>query len=153
MPKSIQIRNQMKQAFPAWESLRRSGRPLGGWIRSIREALGMSGRQLAGRLGVHPSRITEMEKAEAAGQVSVATLKRAAEAMDCEFVYALVPKVGLEETLRHQAWKAARSDLKSVSQTMHLEAQGLSVQEEELQLAHLVEEWVKNPPRRLWDTR
>jgi predicted DNA-binding mobile mystery protein A len=80
-------------------------------------------------------------------------LKRAAEALDCEFVYALVPKIGLEATLRHQAYKVARSDLQSVSHTMHLEAQGLSVQEEDLQVARLVEEWVKHPPRKLWDAR
>lgn len=153
MLKSAHIRTQLNQAFPAWNALRLAGRPMGGWIRSIREALGMSGRQLAERMGVHAPRITEMEKAEATGQITVSTLKRAAEAMDCEFVYALVPKIGLDETLRHQASKAARAELDPVSHTMRLESQGLTVEEENLQLSRLVEEWMKSPPRSLWDSK
>ena len=57
--------------------------PKGGWIRAIRDALGMSSRQLASRLGVSQSRVTPLERAEAHGGATLKTLKEAAEALDC----------------------------------------------------------------------
>lgn len=111
----------------------------------------MSGRQLAERVGVNVARIAEMEKAEAHGNITLRSIRRAAEAMDCELVYALVPRTTLKAALRSQAEKAARRKLRPVAHTMRLEEQGLPPQEEAKQLAEMAEELSRNPPRWLWD--
>src|SRR5476651_904839 len=95
--------------------------PPKGWIRAIRDALGMSGVQLAKRLKVSPQTVEAMEKSEAAGTIQLNTLKRAAEAMDCTLVYALVPRTSLENTIKSRARQIATTALARVSHTMKLE--------------------------------
>jgi predicted DNA-binding mobile mystery protein A len=127
--------------------------PNAGWIRSIRMALGMSSKQLAERMHVKPPRITELEKAEMHGNVTLKSLQRAAEAMGCEVVYALVPKGDLESIVKSQAQKAAQRNLENVAHTMRLERQGLSEKENAQQMARMIAEWTKDPPRWLWDLK
>lgn len=98
--------------------------PPKGWVRAIREALGMTGRQFARRLGVSPQSVDALEKSEAGGAIKIETLRRAAEALDCTLVYALVPNGELERAVRDRARKLALRDLGRVAHTMHLEAQG-----------------------------
>ena len=128
-------------------------RPTAGWIRSIRMALGMSGKQLAERIHVRPPRITELEKAEAQGNITLKSLQRAAEAMGCEVIYALVPKGDLESILKGQAQKAAQRNLENVAHSMRLEQQGLSEKEFSRLMDGLIAEWIKDPPRWLWDVK
>ena len=40
--------------------------------------------------------IAQAERGEAKGKVTIETLKRMAEAMECEFVYAFVPKKNIQ---------------------------------------------------------
>jgi predicted DNA-binding mobile mystery protein A len=145
------IRDQLTQNLVIFKDFGETRKPVKGWIRSVREALGMSGRQLAARMGVEPSRVTELEKAEAGGNVTLRSLQRAAEALDCRLVYALVPKTDLEETLRRQAYAAAARRLQRVSHTMRLEDQGLSVKDEGRLLEDQAEEFMRELPRWLWD--
>jgi predicted DNA-binding mobile mystery protein A len=121
------------------------------WIRSVREALGMSGRQLAARLGVEPPRVTALEKAEVAGNVTVHSLQKAADALDCDFVYAFVPRTSFEDTLRKRAQVVAARRIDRVSHTMRLEDQELSVKDEGALLQDKIEELMREMPRWLWD--
>lgn len=98
--------------------------PPKGWIRAIRDALGMTGVQFAAKLGVRPQSVDALEKSEANGSIKLDTLRRAAEALDCTVVYALVPNTSLEEMVRSRARTIAMRDLGRVSHTMKLEAQG-----------------------------
>jgi len=98
--------------------------PPKGWIRAIRDALGMTGVQFAAKLGVRPQSVDALEKSEANGSIKLDTLRRAAEALDCTVVYALVPNKSLEEMVRSRARTIAMRDLGRVSHTMKLEAQG-----------------------------
>lgn len=66
--------------------------PQGGWVRLIREALCMSTRQLAKRLQVSQSRISQIEKNEASQTLSLKALNEVAEALGCQLCYSLVPK-------------------------------------------------------------
>ena len=68
-----------------------STRPPRGWLRAIRDALGMTMQQYAGRLGVSQPRIIALEKSEVEDTVTLGTLRRAAAALDCQLVYAVVP--------------------------------------------------------------
>lgn len=97
--------------------------PPKGWIRAIRDALGMTGVQFAKRLGIRPQSVEALEKSEAEATVQLKTLRRAAEALDCALVYALVPNASLESTVRDRARKIAVRDLGRVAHTMKLEAQ------------------------------
>lgn len=62
------------------------------WIKQVRITLGISGRQMANRMGVSPSRITQIEKAETDDRVSIKSLRQAADALECNLFYAIVPR-------------------------------------------------------------
>lgn len=98
--------------------------PPKGWLRAIRDALGMSGVQFATRLRVSPQSVDALEKSEANGTIQLKTLRRAAEALNCTVVYALVPNTSLEFAVSERARKTAIHDLGRVAHTMKLEAQG-----------------------------
>ena len=127
--------------------------PPRGWIRAVREALGMSGKQLAGRLKVSQPRIHKLEQSEPSGALTIKTIRQVAEALDCVFVYALVPRSTLEETVRTQARAVAGERMQRVSHTMFLEAQGLSTKEQQVSLDDAIEELVRELPRDLWDMK
>ena len=127
-------------------------RPPKGWIRAVREALGMSGRQFAARLGVTPPRVTVLEREEISGGISLKTLRQAAEALDCEIVYALVPRSSLQQTVRRQAEKVATAQLSQVAHSMVLEAQELTAEEQRRALNSKVDELIDELPKNLWDS-
>ena len=56
-------------------------RPPKGWLRAIRDALGMTTRQLAARLGVSQPRVVALEKGEVDETLTLAGLRRAAAAL------------------------------------------------------------------------
>ncbi|CDN95495.1 mobile mystery protein A [Agrobacterium tumefaciens] len=102
----------------------RSKAPPKGWVRALRDALGMTGAQLGARMGIRPQTVETIEKSEAAGTIQLNTLRRAAEALDCTLVYALVPNTSLEAMVNARARKIAMRELQRVAHTMRLEAQG-----------------------------
>lgn len=126
-------------------------RPPKGWVRAIRDALGLTSRQMGARMGKTHSTIAALEKGEAAGTVSLNTLRAAAEALDCRLVYALVPNQPLETTVRRQARKAAETRLRRVHHTMSLEAQSLRKADLETELDRLTDEVLRTGGSRLWD--
>jgi predicted DNA-binding mobile mystery protein A len=142
---------QLDRRFREFRPAVRAARPARGWIRAIREALGMTTAQLAKRLGVTQPRIVELEKAEIHGNITMQSLERAAEALGCRLVYALVPIQPLTQTLEERASQAAEQQLAAVEQSMKLEAQGVSNMKQRKQ-AHQrrVEELLRRPAR-LWD--
>ena len=97
--------------------------PPKGWVRAIRDALGMTGVQFARRLGIRPQSVGALEQSEAHGSIQLKTLRRAAEVLDCTLVYALVPNATLEAAVRERARDIATRDLGRVAHTMKLEAQ------------------------------
>jgi len=113
----------------------------------------MRSNQFADRLGVVPSRITALEKAEVQGTVTLRTLREAAEALECELVYALVPRQPLDEILRERAVSRADKDLARVHHTMRLENQGLTPEDLAEQREWKIAELINGLPRRLWDDR
>jgi predicted DNA-binding mobile mystery protein A len=64
------------------------------WLKAVRTAIGLSAPEMARRLGVGKWDIYRMEKSEERASIQIGTLRRAAHAMGCELVYAVVPKVG-----------------------------------------------------------
>jgi len=113
----------------------------------------MSGKQLARRLKVSQPRVFKLEEGELTGALTIKTLRQVAEALDCVFVYGIVPRATLEETVMSQAKVVAKERLQRVSHTMLLEAQGLSAEEQKASLDDAIEELVRETPKDLWDEK
>lgn len=128
-------------------------RPPRGWVRAVRDALGMTTAQLASRMGVSQPRVSTIEKGETHDTITLATLRQAAEALDCTLVYALVPRTSLEEIVRGRAEIQAGAQLARMNHTMRLEDQALTADDLAAQRRRLVEELLASDPRRLWDER
>lgn len=126
-------------------------RPQGGWLRAMREAMGMTTRQFARRTGKVQSAVVEMEKSEERESISLASLRQAAEAMDCEFVYAIVPRVPINDLLQARATDVAAQQLARMSHTMALENQSLGRADQEAERERLIDELLRGPLKRLWD--
>lgn len=99
-------------------------RPSSGWIASVREALGITLGQVGKQIGSSRQAVQQLEKAEATDRITLGALRRAAEAMGCELVYALVPKSSTFAELAERPLRdSAARDVKSVVHTMMLEDQ------------------------------
>ena len=118
-----QSRSALDLRFDEMRPIARFAPPVRGWIKAVRQAIGMSSSQLARRLGVKQPTITEMEQSEMRGTIQLATLRRAAEALDCTLVYVLIPNKPLKTIVRDRAQKLARRRLEAVDHTMLLEDQ------------------------------
>lgn len=125
--------------------------PPKGWMRAIRESLRMTTRQLAARMGVGVSRIPVIEKAEVTGATTLRTLRQAAAAMNCTFVYAFVPNEPLDDILRERAERKVQSDIARLDHTMRLENQGLRKADLDAERQRLVDGILAGPLRGLWD--
>lgn len=128
-----------------------SPRPPKGWLRAIRDALGMTSAQLAKRLDVSQPRIIELEQSEAGGNVTLNTLQRAAGALGCKLVYALVPERPLAEIVRARAEKIAAIQSRAVEHTMKLEDQAVTDKTAARELRERRVEQLLQRPARLWD--
>jgi predicted DNA-binding mobile mystery protein A len=143
----------LDKRFTVFRRLAHSPRPPKGWLRAVRNALGMTTAQFARRLGVSQPRIIELEQSEVSGSVTLHTLQRAAEALGCRLVYALVPEKPLAETVRERAELIAERQLKAVEQTMRLEDQSVKGATAAKDLRRQFVEELLRRPARLWDEK
>ncbi|TCK19348.1 putative DNA-binding mobile mystery protein A [Thiogranum longum] len=126
-------------------------RPPRGWIKAIREALGMTTAQLGKRLGVSQPRVVKIEHAETKGSITLDSLERAANALDCRLVYALVPRKPLDEQVTERAERLAKKRLKSTSHSMALEDQEVDTADEQEQLKRMIQSLLDKAGSELWD--
>lgn len=127
-------------------------KPKSGWLKLIRTALGMNARALGTRVGLTQSRITLIEKGEIDGTITLHTLEKIAEGLECKLVYFLVPTSGSLESLREkQAYKKAKLLDGYTEQQMALEDQATTHQYQQKSIEKLKEEYLKNWPRDFWD--
>ncbi|MGU3456050.1 mobile mystery protein A [Brevundimonas sp. M1A4_2e] len=131
-------------------SIKNTTRPPKGWLRAIRDALGLTSRQLATRMGKTHTTITALEKGEVAGTTTLNSLRDAAEAMNCTLVYAIVPNQSLEAMVRAQSRKLAEAQLARVNHTMRLEDQAVARSDLTDQINRLAEDLSRDGSR-LWD--
>ncbi len=124
--------------------------PTGGWLKAIRVALGMPSTYAARKLGVTARGFRQFEKNEAAGTITLKSLRRAADAMDCDLVYALVPRAGsLEAMIENQARKQAEKLVRPVAHSMMLEGQSTEAASDRLD--ELSKQFAATPNASLWD--
>ena len=147
------VRKQLDKALLTLRILAEVSVPRKGWISAIRKSLGMSAHQLGIRLGVSQQRVTQIEKQEIAGGLTIKAMRRVAEGLGCRFVYGFVPNGSLEEIITSQARKVAMHRLAQASHTMNLEDQGLSNESNEEILAEMVTELISNLTPDLWSEK
>jgi predicted DNA-binding mobile mystery protein A len=115
---------QLAATLDKFTNAKQTARPVRGWLRAVREALGVSQEQVASAAKVKRQSIIGFEKAEARDRITIRNLRRVADAMGCELVYAIVPKSGsIQELGEQQARSEATKRVLSVEQTMALEDQ------------------------------
>ena len=141
-------RAQLDKRFQELGEPKRYAPPVRGWIKAIREALGMSTAQLAERLKIKQPSLVNLEQSEAKGSIELATLRRVAEALDCTLVYALVPNKPLETMVRDRARAFARRRHEHVEHSMLLEDQKVMAKNAEARLDEIVR---GTNPRLFWD--
>ncbi len=142
---------QLDEALAPFQDLRNRPAPRLGWLRTIREALGMTARQLAARTGKSKTSVLSTERNEVSGTVQLNSLQNLADAMDCDVVYAIVPRTSLRERLERQACTIAAQTVGRVSASMELEAQGVPEEERARQIDALAEEVLRARKRDFWD--
>jgi predicted DNA-binding mobile mystery protein A len=113
----------------------------------------MSAADLGARMALSKARVLAIEKSEARGALNLDTLHRAAEALDCVLVYALIPRKPLEQTVRERALEVAAEHVSAVDHTMRLEDQDVNRQTAQRQLHEVAEDLVRRSPRSLWKRR
>lgn len=145
-------RKQLDEKLKAFSALQNAKTPVGGWLKAIRTTLGMSLEQLGNKLSVTKQSIQSLEKREKEGSITINTLKETAQALDMQFVYALLPIDGsLEQLIERKAELLAKEIVMRTTQTMALEDQ----ENAQARLRDAIEERKKEimerNPKILWD--
>ena len=143
--------SQLDRVLSGFRRLLEVPRPGNGWIQAIRKTLGMSAKQLGGRAGMSQAGVAQIENSEAEGKATLSTMKKMADALDCTFVYALVPNSSLQDSIESQAREIAAKRVRQTSHSMSLESQTVGDKQSELQIKLLTDEILATLPRYLWD--
>ncbi|GJL62869.1 MAG: hypothetical protein NPIRA04_15230 [Nitrospirales bacterium] len=125
--------------------------PPEGWLCTARKALGMSAAQLGRRLGVTRAHVSNTEKQELNGRVTLKTLEGMAEALGCRLVYAVVPEKDIEEILAVRAKNKAFKMVEEANKHMALEEQVLSKEQIAFEVKRLEKELLKEMPSNFWN--
>ncbi|MDE1891835.1 MAG: mobile mystery protein A [Betaproteobacteria bacterium] len=141
---------QTDALLKTWKATQLSVRPKSGWVRAIRESLGMSAAAFARRLGMTPAGVRKLESAEASDAITLASLRKLAQALDCELQYALVPRTSLVQQVKNRAETVARERLRPIAHSMALEDQAVQEPQNKLQLELAIKDLIEGSRRELW---
>lgn len=149
--KSLQIQ-QLNGKMLAFASLQKVVPPPTGWIKAIRNALGMSMLQLGNRLSITKQSVQDMESREKDGSISIKALREAARALDMQLVYGFVPNDGsLEALIDRKAKELATQIVMRTNNSMKLEDQENSKQRIEKAIQERALAIKTEMPKSLWD--
>ena len=149
--KNTAIKQYRKLLNSAAQGTRSWPQQQGRWLRLARQALVMSGPQLAQRLGVTRAAIYQAERKEAEGGITLKKMQETAEAMGCRFVYAIVPETNVEAIIAAQAQKKARAIVERTNMHMSLEKQAISKQALTRRINDLAASLARDLPADFWD--
>jgi len=145
------MRKQIQKRLDALRPMASVPSPHGGWIKNLRESLGMSLQQLADRVKMTPQSLQGIETAEREGRVTIATLKKIAVALDADVQVAIIPSKPLEQMIRDQAMKAASRIARNTQTHMALEDQATSEEFRRSQIEKIADALVGEGSRKIWD--
>jgi predicted DNA-binding mobile mystery protein A len=92
-----------------------------------------------------------MEVAEQTGSLTIKNLARAAHALDCELVYALVPRHPLQETVAERVKQKASRSIAAISHSMMLEDQAVADEITAVQLEQLIQKMTMSARSDIWE--
>jgi len=145
----IQLR-QLDERLEKVRELSALEAPPDGWIRTLRQALGMTTQQLASRMKVTRQAVLQLEAAERNKTATWTSLNKAADAMDCEVAFALIPRGSLGQVLLRQGRRQAERHIKKISHSMKLDAHSVGPAEQERQIEELASHLASERSRSLW---
>lgn len=117
---------QLDRSLKTYQAARTVSRPSRGWIRTIRQALGVSSGKLALQMGTSRQLPLQLEKSEAEDRITLKSLRAVANALDCDLVYALVPRAAsMQELIENRARAEAKKHVLGVEHSMALENQAV----------------------------
>ena len=123
-----------------------------GWIRAIRNGIGMSMEQLGRKLSITKQGVMDIEKREKEGAITIKAMQEIAKAMDTQFVYGFLPNAGsLEQMIETRALEIAKTIVQRTSTTMKLEDQVNSKERIEKAIKERATEIINKTPKILWD--
>lgn len=143
-----QARRHLDRRFEQIRPLVDQPRPHRGWVRAIRDAIGMSSAALGSRMGIGQQGVSSLERHEQDDTIQLGTLRRAADGLECDLVYFLVPRDRLDEMVNTQAVRLATERVASVSQHSRLEDQQTTDEDTAALIAELASKLVTR--RDLW---
>jgi predicted DNA-binding mobile mystery protein A len=146
---------QLDRQLKEWQMLNHKyNKPGAGWIKTLRLALSMSAEQFADRLGLKRGRINQLENAEVHDAVTLRALKEAANALECELVYAIVPKgnATLEDIIKDRAKQIADEQVGRVAHSMSLESQTIDADTLKIQKDELSRSLAEHLNKKFWAT-
>jgi predicted DNA-binding mobile mystery protein A len=141
---------QLQSSLNVYGVLRAKRAPSRGWLKEIREALGVTERQQAARLGVTGAAVHKSEKSEADERITLGQLRKLADSLDCDLHYALVPRKPLTEVVQGRAKQLANEEVLGVAHTMSLEDQRPTDARIQKQVARRAEELLRGKWSELW---
>lgn len=127
--------------------------PSEGWIATLRKALGMSGAEVAARMGVSRNAVYQAERNEREGAITINQMRKLAEAMGGEFVYAIIPEGSVEDVIHAQARRKAEALIGRASAHMALEKQSLPSAQTKQRIEELTQELARDMPPDFWDIK
>ncbi len=143
---------QLEAKLEKFQHLADVAAPPQGWVRFIRQSIGMSLRQLGVRLGMSPQSVRDLEMREAEGKVTLTALGNAAASLDMKLVYAIVPAgCTVSDLIRIQAKRLAEEAIRRTSVSMSLEDQAIGGAEVLHEIEELTDELVRHRSRSFWD--
>jgi|TARA_R110002073_G_scaffold288519_3_gene453312 predicted DNA-binding mobile mystery protein A len=146
--KQRQAQERINQAASLAKSL---AKPIGGWIATFQQAIGMNAPALAERLGISRNNIYAAIQNEQAGTISVNQLEKIAEAMGGRLVYAIIPREGpVEEIVLAQARAKARRIIQRTRAHMALEEQTEGLRSEAEMIEELAADIIREGRRDFW---
>ena len=146
--KQRQAQDRINQAASLIKSL---AKPVGGWIATFQEAIGMNAPALAERLDVSRNTIYASIQNEQAGTISLNQLEKIAEAMGGRLVYAIVPREGaVEEIVLAQARAKARRIIQRTRAHMALEEQSEGLRSDAAMIEELAADIIWEGRRDFW---
>lgn len=129
-------------------------KPPEGWLSLLRKSLGMSGAQVAKRVGVTRNAIYQAERNEVDGAITIKQMQKFAEAMGGRFVYAIVPAEGeVADIVHEQARRKATALIMRAGTHMALEKQSLSNEQTAQRIDDLADELVRDMPSDFWNLK
>ncbi len=144
--------NQIDRYLSLYSHIKELPPPKSGWVKYIRNALGMTTQQLANRLKVTRANVARIEQAEMHNGITLKALSNVAQAMNCRLVYAIVPNTTIKQIIEEQARKYVKKHLNEVSYHMALESQTVKDKKAlEAQIEDLVQKFLSKSTKAIWD--